>query len=77
MTVHWISHEWELKEILIDFSCTTNNTLNNDTFMKVLEKTCKDQNIEFTVYNNYIRYLAYIGKFKKCKTMHCSMSNLI
>ena len=28
--------------------------------MKALEKTCKDQNIEFTAHNNHIRCLAYI-----------------
>ncbi|EXX51121.1 hypothetical protein RirG_264420 [Rhizophagus irregularis DAOM 197198w] len=90
ITVHWISREWELKEILIDFcklsgphsgenlhesfvkccddmriltkiiACTTDNASNNDTLMKALEKTCKDQNIEFTAHNNHIRCLAHI-----------------
>ncbi|GES78261.1 zinc finger BED domain-containing protein DAYSLEEPER-like [Rhizophagus clarus] len=41
-------------------ACTTDNASNNDTLMKSLEKTCKDQNIEFTVYNNHIRCLAHI-----------------
>ncbi|CAB4409480.1 unnamed protein product [Rhizophagus irregularis] len=39
---------------------TTNNASNNNTLIKALEKTCKDQNIEFTAHNNHIRCLAHI-----------------
>ncbi|RGB43464.1 hypothetical protein C1646_749688 [Rhizophagus diaphanus] len=49
-----------IREILQIIACTTNNASNNNTLMKALEKTCKDQNIEFTVYNNYIRCLTHI-----------------
>jgi hypothetical protein len=39
---------------------TTDNATNNDTLMRMLQNTCRSQNIEFTVNNNHVRCLAHV-----------------
>ena len=41
-------------------ACTTDSASNNDTLMDSLEFICKDQNINFTKKDHYIRCLAHV-----------------
>ena len=41
-------------------ACTTDNATNNDTFMNMLETTCKDRNIEFNKRDSHVHCLAHM-----------------
>ena len=41
-------------------ACTTDNATNNNTFMNMLETTCKDRNIEFKKRDSHVRCLAHV-----------------
>ena len=38
----------------------TDNATNNDIIMKMIEETCKNKNIAFSSYNNYVRCLVLV-----------------
>ncbi|GBC28332.2 zinc finger BED domain-containing protein DAYSLEEPER-like [Rhizophagus irregularis DAOM 181602=DAOM 197198] len=62
----------KIQDTLQIIACITDNTTNNDTLMSALEKTCQEKGINFTVYNNHIRCMAYIINL----TVQDALSNL-
>ena len=41
-------------------ACMTDNATNNDTFLNMLQKKCKNEGIGFTARNNHVRCLAHV-----------------
>ncbi|CAJ0644801.1 14788_t:CDS:10 [Entrophospora sp. SA101] len=62
ITSHWINIDWQLQETLIDFllAVTTDNAMNNNTFVSSLADICYNEGINFDIDNNHVRCLAHV-----------------